>query len=114
MEAVLKQSIQGSWRGDRMIKQLEEFTPPNNEDLEDRIDSEVQETIRTLKEISYGSDEIIIKVLQAGEERLAHPIHKLCNKVWQEGTNPKGWSNTILLPIPKNGDLSEFQIREEP
>ncbi|CAF5204400.1 unnamed protein product, partial [Rotaria magnacalcarata] len=46
-------------------------------------------------------------MLQAGGEQLEREIHKLCNKAWQEGTIPDEWGKSILIPIPKKGDLSE-------
>ena len=33
-------------------------------------------------------------------------MHKLCNKAWEEGTIPEEWGKSILVPIPKKGDLS--------
>ena len=45
-------------------------------------------------------------MLQAGGEQLTRQIHKLCNKAWHEGTIPEEWSKSILVPIPKKGDLS--------
>jgi hypothetical protein len=94
--------------GDRMVKELEEITPVNNEDPQDILYSEVQEAIRTLKKNkSPGSDGITSEMLQAGGEQLAHEIHKLCNKAWDEGTIPGEWGKSILVPIPKKGDLSE-------
>jgi hypothetical protein len=94
--------------GDRMVKELEEITSLNNEDPQDILYSEVQEAIRALKKNkSPGSDGITSEMLQAGGEQLAHEIHKLCNKAWHEGTIPGEWGKSILVPIPKKGDLSE-------
>ena len=52
-------------------------------------------------------DRITAEVLQAEGEQLAHEIHKLCNKAWNEGTVPEDWNKPIPVPIPKKGDLSE-------
>ncbi|CAM4989584.1 unnamed protein product, partial [Rotaria socialis] len=46
-------------------------------------------------------------MLQAGGEALARQMHKLCNRAWYEGTIPEEWGKSILVPIPKKGDLSE-------
>jgi hypothetical protein len=46
-------------------------------------------------------------LLQAGGEQLARQMHELCNKAWEEGTIPDEWGKSILVPIPKKGDLSD-------
>ena len=93
--------------GDEMVKELEEITPPSNEDPQDIQYAEVQKAIRSLKcNKSPGSDGITAEMLQAGWKQLARQIHKLCNKAWHEGTISEGWSKSIPVPIPKKGDLS--------
>ena len=92
---------------DGMIKELEEITPPNDEDPQDILYAEVQKAIHTLKcNKSPGSDGITAEMLQAGGQQLARQIHKLCNKAWYEGTIPEEGSRSILVPIPRKGDLS--------
>ena len=69
--------------------------------------SEVQAAINSLKRNkSPGSDGITAEMLQAGGEPLSRQIHILCNKAWHEGTIPEEWGKSILVPIPKKGDLS--------
>ena len=93
--------------GGGMVRELEEITPPNDEDPQDILYAEVQKAIHSLKgNKSPGSDGITAEMLQAGGEKLARQIHKLCNKAWHEGTIPEEWSKSILVPIPKKGDLS--------
>ena len=55
--------------GDEMVKELDEITPPNDEDLQDILYAEVEKAIRSLK--CHKSP---------GGEQLARQIHKLCNK----------------------------------
>jgi hypothetical protein len=94
--------------GDGVVQELEEITPPtNDEDPHDILYSEVQAAIHSLKKNkSPGSDGITAEMLQAGGEQLARQMHKLCNKAWQEGTIPEEWGKSLLVPIPKKGDLS--------
>ena len=94
--------------GDRVVQELEEITPPTSEeDPQDILFSEIQAAIHSLKKNkSPGSDGITAEMLQAGGEQLARQMHKLCNKVWQEGTIPEEWGKSLLVPIPKKGDLS--------
>jgi len=34
-------------------------------------------------------------------------IHKLSRQAWREGMIPEQWTKTILVTIPKKGDLME-------
>ena len=93
--------------GDKMVQELEEIVPLQDEDPQDILYSEVQAAIQALKRNKTpGSDGITAEMLQAGGEQLARQIHKLCNKAWHEGTIPEEWGKSILVPIPKKGDLS--------
>ncbi|CAF1642700.1 unnamed protein product, partial [Adineta ricciae] len=90
-----------------MVKELEDIAPPENEGSHDILYSEVQAAISSLKRNkSPGSDGITAEMLQAGGEPLSREIHKLCNKAWHEGTIPEEWGKSILVPIPKKGDLN--------
>ena len=93
--------------GDEIAKELEDIAPPGDEDSQDILYSEVQTAINSLKRNkSPGSDGVTAEMLQAGGEPLSRQIHKLCNKAWHEGTIPEEWGKSILVPIPKKGDLS--------
>ena len=96
--------------GDRMVQKLEEITSStSDEDPHDIMYSEIQAAIHSLKKNkSPGSDGITAEMLEAEGEQLARRIHKLCNKAWQEGTIPGEWRKSLLVPIPKKGDLSNF------
>ena len=94
--------------GDEIVKELEGIFPSYEENPQDILYSEVEEAIRTLKSNkSPGSDGITAEMIQAGGEQLTHEIHSLCNKAWHEGVIPEEWGKSILIPIPKKGDLSE-------
>ena len=94
--------------GDEMVTELEKITPLEGEEPQDILYAEVQRAISTLKSNkSPGSDGITGEMLKAGGEPLARQIHELCNRAWHEGTVPEEWSKSILVPIPKKGDLSE-------
>ena len=93
--------------GEGMVKELEETTTPNNDDSHDILYSEVKYAINTVnRNKNPGSDGITAEMLQAGGEQLARQIHTLCNKAWEEGTIPEEWGKSILVPLPKKGDLS--------
>ena len=90
-----------------MVKELEDITPSNDEDPQEILYAEVDRAVRSLEaNKSPGSDGITAELLQAGDEQLARQIHKICNKAWYEGMIAEEWSKSILVPIPKKGDLS--------
>ncbi|CAM4973194.1 unnamed protein product [Rotaria socialis] len=94
--------------GDEMVKELESIFPSYEEDPQDILYTEVEQAIHTLKNNkSPGSDGITAEMIQAGGEQLIRQIHALCNKAWHQGVIPKEWGKSILVPIPKKGDISE-------
>jgi hypothetical protein len=94
-----------------MVKELEEITPPKNEDPQGILYCEVQSAIHALKRNkSPGSDGITTKMLEAEGEQLARKIHKLCNKVWNEGTIPEERRSQQLLEL--SNDLSYQSYRK--
>ena len=46
-------------------------------------------------------------MIQASREQLVRQIYRLCNKVWSESAIPEEWRKSILVPIPKKGNLSQ-------
>ena len=92
-----------------MARDLEMIAPTSIEEQQNILYSEVEEAISTLKRNkSPESDGITAEMIQAGGEQLVRQIHLLCNKAWNESTIPEEWSKSILVPIPKKADLSQF------
>ena len=68
--------------GDILIKELEQISPPIQQESHDILLSEVEQAIQSLKKNkSPGLDGIQAELLQSGEESLAYEIHKLCNEI---------------------------------
>ena len=94
--------------GDIVIKELEEISPPIQQESHDILFSEVEQAIQSLKKNkSPDSDGIPAELLQSGGESLTHQIHQLCNKIWHSEMIPEDWGKSLLIPLPKRGDLSE-------
>ena len=94
--------------GEEMVRELEAITPPCDGNSSEILYAEVETAIDKLKlNKSPGTDEITAEMLQAGGESLKRRIHELCDRAWKEGTIPEEWGRSILVPIPKKGDLSE-------
>ena len=67
---------------DIVIKELEEISPPIQQESHDILFSEVEQAIQSLKKNkSPGLDGIPDELLHSGAESLTHQIHQLYNKV---------------------------------
>ena len=44
--------------------------------------------------------------MKAGGDEMMKAILKICKQVWQEGTIPVEWTKSILMTMPKKGDLT--------
>ncbi|CAF1682339.1 unnamed protein product, partial [Adineta ricciae] len=92
----------------KIIEELENITPPANDDSNGILYSEVEEAINKLKKHkSPGNDGITAEMLQTGGECLKRKMYELCNRVWEEENIPEQWGRSLLIPIPKKGDLSQ-------
>ena len=93
---------------ENMVKELEHITPSSEDNSGGILYGEIEDAITKLKKNkSPGTDEITDEMLQAGGEQLVHKIHKLCNRAWKEEIIPEQRGRSILVPIPKKGDLSD-------
>lgn len=94
----------------KMIQKLKIITPPTNNQSDDILYSEVRNAINKLKlNKSPGNDQITSEMLKAGGEVIIDELLELCNQAWKEGTVPKEWSRSVLIPIPKKGNLKECE-----
>ena len=69
---------------------------------------EVEAVIKRLKwNKSLGTGGIVGEAIQAGGIRLAKEIHKVCEKAWRESRFPEKWTRSILVTMPRKGDLMQ-------
>ena len=67
----------------------------------------VQAAIDRLKRNkSPRTDGITAEMIQAGEP-LARVLRGICQKIWEEERIPEEWSQSVIVTIPKKGDLKE-------
>ena len=53
-----------------------------------------------------GLDNVIsAEALKHGEESLRAQIHEICNQVYESNMAPSQWKSSILVPVPKKGNL---------
>ena len=68
--------------------------------------SEIQEAIKMLKkDKSPGVDNIPGELIQAGGEHMATALHNICNQIWKNVKWPQSWTRSLVIPLPKKGDL---------
>ena len=91
------------------VAELSQISPPATDDNNDDILlEEVQSAIKKLKKNkSAGTDGITAEMIRAGGEALTRQIHLLCNQVWKEERFPEEWTQSMIVIIPKKGDLKE-------
>jgi hypothetical protein len=68
---------------------------------------EIEIAIKIFKNYkSPGSDQIRVKLIQAGGKLFRSDVHKLINSIWNKEEVPNQWKQSIIVPIYKKGDKS--------
>ena len=69
---------------------------------------EVEAAVQSLKKgKSAGVDNIPAEVVQAGGEDVTTALTKICNKIWQKGEWPAPWTKSLVITLPKKGNLQQ-------
>lgn len=59
---------------------------------------------------SPGTDSCITpEIIKLGGSYIRTQIHHICNNVYTTHVPPKQWTNNIIIPIPKKGNLQEMK-----
>ena len=80
-----------------------------NDDSNDLIlKSEVEEAIKMLKKgKSPGVDNIPGELIQAGGDNMTVALLHICNKIWRNVEWPNNWTKSLVIALPKKGDLKQ-------
>ncbi|KAI0210308.1 Serine-protein kinase ATM [Lamellibrachia satsuma] len=71
---------------------------------------EVEAAVKSLKKgKSAGIDNIPAELVQAGGEALIITLTTICNKIWQTGEWPTPWTQSLIITLPKKGNLQMCQ-----
>ena len=71
---------------------------------------EVEAAVKSLKPgKSVGVDNIPAELLQAGGETMIDVLLNICNKIWQTGEWPTPWTQSLVITLPKKGNLLQCQ-----
>ena len=62
-----------------------------------------------MKGKSAGVDYIPAELLQAGGEDVTTALTTICNKIWQTGEWPTPWTQSLVITLPKKGNLQQCQ-----
>ena len=85
-------------------------TPVTNTDSHPILREEVEAAVKSLKlGKSSGVDNIPAELLQAGGETMIDVLLNICNKIWQTGEWPTPWTQSLIITLPKKGNLLQCQ-----
>ena len=66
--------------------------------------------MRSLKKgKSAGVDNIPAELVQAGGEDVITALTTIYNKIWQTGEWPTPWTQSVVITLPKKGNLQQCQ-----
>ena len=70
----------------------------------------VEAAVQSLKKgKSAGVDNIPAEQVQAGGEDVITVLRTICNKIWQTGEWPTPWTQSLVITLPKKGNLQQCQ-----
>ena len=58
---------------------------------------------------SAGVDNVPAELVQAGGEAVIDILTKICNNIWKTGEWPTTWTQTLVITLPKKGNLQLCQ-----
>ena len=58
---------------------------------------------------SAGVDNIPAELVQAGGEAMIDILTSICNRIWNTGEWPTTWSQSLVITLPKKGNLQLCQ-----
>ena len=82
----------------------------NAEDDQPILHKEVEAAAQLLKKgKSAGVNNIPAELVQAGGEDVITALTTICNKIWQTGEWPTPWTQSLIITLPKKGNLQQCQ-----
>ena len=80
---------------------------PPEEDLQPILREEVEIAVASLK--SARVDNIPAELVQAGGETMIDLLTEICNRIWRTGEWPTPWTQSLIITLPKKGNLQLCQ-----
>ena len=83
---------------------------PPEEDLQPILREEVEIAVASLKQgKSAGVDNILAELVQPGGETMIDVLTEICNRIWRIGEWPTPWTQSLIITLPKKGNLQLCQ-----
>ena len=83
---------------------------PPEEDLQPILREEVEIAVASLKKgKAAGVDNIPAELVQAGGETMIDVLTEICNRIWRTGEWPTPWTQSLIITLPKKGNLQLCQ-----
>ena len=74
------------------------------------LHEEVEAAVKSLKKgKSAGADNVPAELVQARGEAMISALLTICNKIWQTGEWPTPWTESLIITLPKKGNLQLCQ-----
>ena len=84
--------------------------PATNNDNHPILREEVEAAVRSLKKgKSAGVDNVPAELIQEGGDDMISALLTICNKIWQTGEWPTPWTQSLIITLPKKGNLQQCQ-----
>ena len=86
------------------------WTVPRQTDDHPILRKEVEAAVQSLKKWkSAGVDNIPAELVQACGEDVITALTTICNEIWQIGGWPTPWTQSLVILLPKKGNLQQCQ-----
>ena len=83
---------------------------PPEEDLQPILREDVEIAVASLKKgNSAGVDNIPAELVQAGGATMVDVLTEICNRIWRTGEWPTPWTQSLIITLPKKGNLQLCQ-----
>ena len=80
----------------------------DTEDDNPILSREVEAAVQSLKKgKSAGVDNMPAELVQARGEDAITALTTICNKIWQTGEWPTLWTQSLVITLPKKGNLQQ-------
>ena len=82
----------------------------HTEDVPRILRKQVEAPVQSLKKgKSAGVDNIPAELAYAGGEDVITALTTICNKIWQTNKWPTPWTQSLVITLPKKGNLQQCQ-----
>ena len=94
---------------EEIIKEKSNDKPTDSESTQ-VLKEEVEEAIKSMKiGKSAGIDNIPAELIKYGGPEMINALTIICQRIWKSKEWPDEWTKSILIPLPKKGNLKKCQ-----